>query len=108
MKNRITLLVFLFAPFYSFSQTEVDTVDIDQLEARDDIRYKKGAETPFTGVVVKFYSKEKKEYESNYVNGKLTLKTIWHKNGQKKTEIKFKDGLPLSQKKWDKNGKIEN
>lgn len=105
MKNTLTLLVFLLAPFYSFSQTEVDTVDIVQLEDRDDILYKKGLETPFSGVAVKFYSKEKKEYESNYVNGKITLKTIWYKNGKKKTEIIFKDGLPLSEKKWDKNGK---
>lgn len=130
MKNTLTLLVLLFAPFYSFSQTEADTVQWNQLEDRDDVFYRKGLDKPFTGVVVKFNEKWKLRYihtmingkkeglstiwdesgkkagELNYINGKREgLNTEWHESGEKSSEVNFvngkKEGLMTS---WYQNG----
>ena len=102
MKNTLTILACLLMPFYSFSQTAADTVKWSQLEERDDIQYKTGSETAYTGVVIAFWDNGQKQQETHIVNGQRVGKeTNWYENGQKKSEIIFKDDLPLSQKKWD-------
>ena len=96
------MIVFLLAPFYSFSQTAVDTVKWSQLEERDDIQYKTGSETAYTGVVIAFWDNGQQQQETQMVNGQRVGKeTNWYENGQKKSEIIYKDDLPFSQKKWD-------
>jgi antitoxin component YwqK of YwqJK toxin-antitoxin module len=110
MKNTLTLLVFLLTPFYSFSQTAVNTVDWSQLEERDDIRYKTGSETPYSGAVVSFNSNGQKKLAGNFVNGKEEgLFTEWYQNGQKISEVKYVNGEPEGlETRWHRNGQKQS
>ena len=105
MKNILMIVVFLLLPFYSFSQSAADTVNWNQLEQRDNIWYKTGSEIPCSGVIVRFWENGQLQQETQMVNGQRVGKEInWYENGQKKSEIIFKDDLPFSLKKWDQMG----
>ena len=93
MKYTLTILACLLAPFYSFSQTEVDTVDWSQLEQRDDIWYKKGSEIPCSGVIVRFWGNGQQQQETHMANGQREgIETNWYENGQKKSETNYSIG----------------
>jgi len=84
-------------------------VTFTKLERRKGLIYLKGANTPYTGKAFEFYLRvEQKKIEANYKNGiKDGVETVWHENGQKMSEEKFKDGeiVKGSQKYWNSKGK---
>ena len=106
MKNTLTLLVFLLTPFCSFSQIAVDSVDMYQLEGRDDLSYKKGSETPYTGAAYTWYENGKMEFEANFVNGKIEgLATGWYPNGKMESETNYVNGKREGYSTtWHENG----
>ena len=83
-----------------------DGVNAEEVEDRDGIAYLKGSDTPYTGKVYGFYPNGKKEYETDFWNGKEDgIDTVWYENGNKKEEGNWmngeRDGIWA---KWYENG----
>ena len=97
------------------AKPEVEGVNVEELERREDIAYLKGSDNPYTGKGYGLYKNGQKKSEGNWKNGKLHgLITEWYENGQKKTQGHFKDGkedglqtswYESGQKKDEVNGK---
>ena len=63
------------------TKPELEGVNEDELEERESIWYLKNSETPYTGKVFVLYE-----------------------NGQKKSEVNYKDGELISEKWWNSKG----
>ena len=63
------------------TKPELEGVNDDELEERESIWYLKNSETPYTGKVFVLYE-----------------------NGQKKSEVNYKDGELISEKWWNSKG----
>ena len=71
-------------------------VDYSKLVDRYDGFYLPNEETPFRGRAAKFYENGQQEMESNYEGVKQNgLDTWWYEDGQKQSELKYKDGVPV-------------
>ena len=107
LKNTLTILLLLLTPFYSFSQTELDTLNRSQVERRQDTRfYQIGSAQPFSGIVMQWHTSGQKKVASNYVNGlQHGLTLSWYSSGIKKTEENYKEGQQDgTSTMWDENG----
>ena len=59
------------------------------------------------GVHTEWYKNGQKKSEVTYKNGKLDgLVTNWYENGQKETEGTYKDGKLISRKDWKYDGSV--
>ena len=104
--NKLFLII-LITPLFTISQSKqvIDTVTTDQLEFKNDLRYKIETSEPFTGVWRGIDRNIRFEY--HYVNGLQDgLSTVWYSNGQKEYEEYYKkgkrDGLKIN---WNSKGK---
>ena len=111
------------------TKPELEGVNEDEVERREDITYLKGSDTPYTGKVYQLYPNGQKEYETDFWNGKEDglwmswhkngkkqgegyykdgkmsgLQLMWHENGQKSSEVNYKDGNLISRKYWNSKG----
>ena len=83
---------------------QLDGVTLDKLEEREGIVYLKGSDTPYTGKATSLYENGQKT-EANLKDGKRDgLIVLWHENGQKALEQKYKDGEEISAKYWNRKG----
>ena len=83
---------------------QLDGVNLDKLEEREGIVYLKGSDTPYTGKATSLYENGQKT-EANLKDGKRDgLIVLWHENGQKALEQKYKDGEEISAKYWNRKG----
>ena len=83
---------------------QLDGVNLDKLEERGGIVYLKGSDTPYTGKATSLYENGQKT-EANLKDGKRDgLIVLWHENGQKALEQKYKDGEEISAKYWIRKG----
>jgi len=83
---------------------QLDGVNLDKLEEREGIVYLKGSDTPYTGKATSLYENGQKT-EANLKDGKRDgLIVLWHENGQKALEQKYKDGEEISAKYWNPKG----
>ena len=81
------------------------SVDASKLVNRDGLMYEGDSETPFTGVAVDEWRRGKKWFNSPYKDGKPEgLTTVWHPNGEKASELTYKDGKEVSKTEWDEEG----
>ncbi|MCE1187618.1 MAG: hypothetical protein LWX56_00635 [Ignavibacteria bacterium] len=86
----ITLFVVISLLFCSCK----NSISHDKLQVRNDIAYEVNQDKPYSGEVVKKTSGGTKEYEENYVNGKLDGKTTWyHDNGKKSSVTNYVNGI---------------
>ena len=82
-----------------------ETVDIADIELRGLLYYESNSKTPFTGVAVSKHANGQKESEMTFKDGNPEgLSTQWHKNGQKESETTWKGGVIVSETKWDEEG----
>ncbi len=85
-------------------EPQLDGVTLDKLEEREGIVYLKGSDTPYTGKATSLYENGQKT-EANLKDGKRDgLIVLWHENGQKALEQKYKDGEEISAKYWNRKG----
>ena len=64
-----------------------------QLNLRGRLYYKKGSDTPYSGIIYSLYENGQPVFESAIKDGKSHgLYVEWYKNGQKKQELNNKDG----------------
>ena len=95
------------------------TVDVEDLEYRNGVKYLPNEKTPFTGKAESFYENGQKKGEVNFKDGKEDgLFRWWGENGQKEAEGTYKEGkedglwtfwYENGQKKWEwnyKDGKL--
>ena len=86
------------------TKPQLDGVNLDKLEEREGIVYLKGSDTPYTGKATSLYENGQKT-EANLKDGKRDgLIVLWHENGQKALEQKYKDGEEISAKYWNRKG----
>ena len=65
----------------------------DTIQERAGLTYIPNETTPFTGVYIRTYPNGQKKSEINYKDGKPEgLVTLWYENGQKQLEDNYKDG----------------
>ena len=93
----------------SLSEADVErllkeAVDYDSLEERDGLYYENNE--PFSGWVKSMYDSGQVEALVKIKDGKGTLQTEWHENGQKQREASYKDGEVL-ETVWHENGQKE-
>ena len=71
----------------------IDDPAAGQLDFRGDLYYKKGSDTPYSGIIYLLYENGQPHFEGAIKDGKKDgLYVEWHKNGQKKSEVNYKDG----------------
>ena len=86
------------------TKPKLEGVNLDKLEEREGIVYLKGSDTPYTGKATSLYENGQKT-EANLKDGKRDgLIVLWHENGQKALEQKYKDGEEISAKYWNRKG----
>ena len=69
------------------------TIDVDKLVERGGLLYEVNSDKPFSGEGVSYYSNGQKKSEVTFKDGKEDgLSSSWWENGQKKSEVTFKDG----------------
>ena len=86
------------------TKSQLDGVNLDKLEEREGIVYLKGSDTPYTGKATSLYENGQKT-EANLKDGKRDgLIVLWHENGQKALEQKYKNGEEISAKYWNRKG----
>ena len=85
---------------------ELEGVNEDELEERKGIVYLNGSDTSYTGKIFRLDKNGKKEFETNFKQGKQDgLGITWYKDGQKERETNFKDGkLDGPMNAWHENG----
>ena len=92
-------------PQAKVDEPPVQAVDFSKLIERDGLMYEGDSETPFTGVAVDEWRRGKKWFNSPYKDGKPEgLTTVWHPNGEKASELTYKDGKEVSKTEWDEEG----
>ena len=86
-----TVLLSLILSFPLFLKGDDEPIDHDRLEQREEngeqLHFIIDSENPFTGSTIERYENGQKKSEANYKDGNLLLFNIWHKNGQKKSEV---------------------
>ena len=77
-----------------------------QLDLRGRLYYKKGSDTPYSGIIYLLYENGQPVFESAIKDGKSHgLYVEWYKNGQKKQELNNKDGKQNGlHVRWYENG----
>ena len=86
------------------SLAKPEGVNVEELETREGIYYLVGSDTPYTGKATSLYENGQKT-EANLKDGKRDgLIVLWHENGQKALEQKYKDGEEISAKYWNRKG----
>ena len=106
------IITFLFAVSLSLLGAEDDQVAIKSLQKRgvahNQLYYLPNQNMPFTGKAVAKWPNGQKKTEINYKDGKRDgLKAHWYESGQKLSEISYKAGKhdgPLTV--WYENGKL--
>jgi len=103
--KKLLLLLFLI-PLISCTEDWTGEKEVTYLQDRNGIKYEVNSEVGFTGKYVEYYKNGQKKSELNYKNGKENgLDTRWYGNGQKSYEGNYKngkyDGLWTG---WDING----
>ena len=77
----------------------------EKLIKEDGLVYHPDTKELYSGDVFKKYLGGKTEYEGSYKDGKEDGKwTYWYENGQKKSEITYKDGKRELYTEWHENG----
>ena len=86
------------------------TVDVENLQDRNGVTHPSDEDFPFNGRSESFYKNGQKQSEINFKDGKnYGLQTIWYRNGQKREEGNFKDNKkdgPWTS--WHENGQKES
>ena len=106
------IITFLFAVSLSLLGAEDDQVAIKSLQKRgvahNQLYYLPNQNMPFTGKAVAKWPNGQKKTEINYKDGKRDgIKAHWYESGQKLSEISYKAGKhdgPLTV--WYENGKL--
>ena len=81
------------------------TIDVDKLVERGGLLYEVNSDKPFSGEGVSYYSNGQKKSEVTFKDGKEDgLSSSWWENGQKNVEEIYKDGNKISEHIWDKDG----
>ena len=77
-----------------------------ELDLRDAKLYVKGADEPFTGILVENYDKDARKLEIRIVNGQANgLSQGWYDDGQLETEESFVNGVSHGLRtRWHPNG----
>ncbi len=88
------------------SLANLDGVNGELLEERNEIFYLKDSDTPYTGKTFRLYKNGQKQSEGNFKNGKPDgLIRGWHENGKRSIESNLNNGtLNGLQVVWHKNG----
>ena len=88
------------------SLAELDGINGELLEERNEIFYLKDSDTPYTGKTFSLYNNGQKMSEGNFKNGKPDgLNRGWHINGKQSIESNWNNGtLNGLQVAWHKNG----
>ena len=80
-----------------------EAVDMESLEERDDLAYQDNK--PYSGWAKMIHDSGQVQALSQFKDGKPDGPyTEWHENGQKATEVTFKDGEEVSTKHWNSKG----
>ena len=66
------------------TKPELEGVNMKELESREDIVYLKGSDTPYTGKAFALYENGQKESEVNFKDGKLVegSEKLWNSKGE--------------------------
>lgn len=83
-------------------------IDETQTEFREKLLYVKGAETPFSGDTIRYYSSRQPESFCHWLNGNLHgISTDWHENGIIKEQCDWSYGEPSGAfSQWDEQGRL--
>ncbi|HIG83238.1 MAG TPA: hypothetical protein EYG40_07870 [Verrucomicrobia bacterium] len=84
----------------------IDDPAAGQLDIRGDLYYKKGSDTPYSGIIYSLYENGQPIFEGTIKDGKPDgLYVDWYENGQKKFERNYKDGKQDGLRlRWFANG----
>ena len=84
------------------------TIDVDKLVERGGLLYEVNSDKPFSGEGVSYYSNGQKKSEVTFKDGELDGKwTLWYENGQKSQEEIYEDGKEIERLTWYENGQKE-
>ena len=89
------------------AETKPKTVGVnnDELERLEDLFYRKGSKTPYTGKSFEFHENGQKKWELNFKDGKEEgLAVRWHENGQKMLKLNIKNRELVSGQYWNIKG----
>ena len=111
------ILVLLFAALLvvgcgekSLSDSKVkklleEAVEIDSLQERDALVYRVNESEPYSGWAKTMSDSEYGKGLTQFKDGKYDGRdTLWHENGQKRSEGTYKDGEQVSAKYWNSKG----
>ena len=102
-----TLLILSTLLLLSFNSYSVEIKEIDSVQLKDGLAYEKGQETPFTGIHITRDKDGNKFHTKSYLNGTLTLISIWYEDGTKLSEAEYKNGKANGHLlSWHKNGNM--
>jgi len=99
------LKILVLLAMTTYAQAIAAQIAVPELELRDGKYYIVGGKSPYTGVYIEYFDKERKrkfkqvDYKNGLVDGKLIL---WKKNETLDVEIKYKSGL-MQYKQYSKN-----
>ena len=98
MKNIIGILAIVFFITGCDSNGFLEKIGLKEkistvTQTRNELAYLPNSDEPFTGKYVTYYLNGQKKTEINYKEGKRNgLTTGWYENGQKESETNFKEG----------------
>jgi antitoxin component YwqK of YwqJK toxin-antitoxin module len=102
-----TLLILSTLLLLSANSYGVESKEIDSVQLKDGLAYEKGQDTPFTGIHISRDKDGNKFHTKNYLNGVLTLMTVWYEDGTKLSEAEHKNGKANGHLlSWHKNGNM--
>jgi len=102
-----TLLILSTLLLLSFNSYGVETKEIDSVQHKDGLVYEIGQNTPFTGIHITRDKDGNKFHTKSYLNGILTLMTVWYEDGTKAVETEYKNGKMNGYfLTWHRNGNI--
>ncbi len=102
----IFCVLFIATPTLSFDFFGEEEINKSKLQERNGKKYKINQDEPYSGKVVDYYKNGQKKEEMTFKNGIYEGSVIqWYENGQKSVDINFKNGKQDGPAiYWHKNG----
>jgi antitoxin component YwqK of YwqJK toxin-antitoxin module len=88
-------------------KNQVYTIGYAHLENKDGVRYETGTNKPFSGKAIDFYKNGEKKLEYYFKDGLQDgASSFWYPNGQMAVQIKYIEGVSVEENKWTEKGEI--
>ncbi|MDE0819928.1 MAG: hypothetical protein OSA95_02340 [Opitutales bacterium] len=87
------------------NKNQVYTIGYAHLENKDGVRYETGTNKPFSGKAIDFYKNGGKKLEYHFKDGLQDGgSSFWYPNGQLAVRIKYIEGVSVEEMKWTEDG----